>query len=212
LNRALCRVLFLLIKVGTMKMTEQVQWRENVILVDVDYMDRLIFEVSVQLERILCRRMPKLDIAKWLDYVALDGGLRPAGNSIQVMFIYEKDNSVLKNMLPSDLKRDLDGKAFSDNLGEFTLSSFPVETDVVSRGQLYVQSVEALLSSKQVKRMMLVADMGTYGAELKALLGESHDKDITLFVLQQENGFRVVQEMLSYSITAALGVRGDEMC
>ena len=191
--------------------TEKAQWQENVVLVDADFMDRLIFEVTVQMERMLFRPLPKLDIAQWLDYVALDGGLRPGPNKVQALFIYSKEKAILKNMLPANLKEELDGKAFSDNLGEFTLSSFPVEAEVVSSGQLFIQSVEALLSSNKVKKVMLVADMPEYGAELGKLLRETNEKDVTLFVLQQETGLRVVQEMLSYSITAALGVKGNEL-
>ena len=41
-------------------MEQQTQWKENVILIDADYADRLVFDISVQLERMLERPMPKV--------------------------------------------------------------------------------------------------------------------------------------------------------
>lgn len=187
------------------------EWERNVVLVDATYLDEIVFRFSVQLERMLERAMPKLDLPRWLDYVSLDGGLRPAQNRIQVLLIYDKPKAQLVNITPGDLHKELDGKAFNDNLGEFSLSTFPVEDEVVTRGALMAQSVEMLLTSEKVHRLMVVADMADYGSSLREVLRDVHGKDVTLFTLEPADGFHCNQERLIYSLMAALGVKGEEL-
>lgn len=187
------------------------EWKRNVVLVDATYLDEIVFRFSVQLERMLERAMPKLDLPRWLDYVSLDGGLRPAQNQIQALLVYDKPKAQLVNIAPSDLRKELDGKAFKDNLGEFSLATFPVEDEVVTRGALMVQSVEMLLTSEKVQRLMVVADMANYGSLLRGVLRNTHGKDVTLFTLEPADGFHCNQERLTYSLMAALGVRGEEL-
>ena len=52
------------------------KWSENVIIVDADYVDKVVFDLTVNFERMLGRRVPKADMARWVECVALDGGLR----------------------------------------------------------------------------------------------------------------------------------------
>ena len=56
---------------------QETRWSENVILVDADYVDKVTFNLIVNFERMLGRRIPQADLARWIDCVALDGGLRP---------------------------------------------------------------------------------------------------------------------------------------
>ena len=189
----------------------EVEWAENVILADADYLDSLVFDVSVQLERMLERRLPKLDLARWADYVALDGGLRPGDNAVQLLLIHPKNKGILKNILPANLAIEIDGQAFRDNLGEFSLSAFPVEDTMVTPGQLFTQSVEALLTSGRVKRLMLVGDMAAYGDDVAHVLREADGKQVTVFGLHTQSGLRCPQESLSYSLLAALDVSSDEV-
>ena len=53
------------------------KWSEYVILVDAEYVDKVAFDMIVNFERMLERRIPQADTAQWLECVALDGGLRP---------------------------------------------------------------------------------------------------------------------------------------
>ena len=52
------------------------KWSRNVILVDGDYVDSVAFNLIVNCERMLGRRIPKADTARWIDCVALDCGMR----------------------------------------------------------------------------------------------------------------------------------------
>ena len=40
------------------------KWSENVIIVDADYVDRVAFDLTVNFERMLGRRVPKADMAR----------------------------------------------------------------------------------------------------------------------------------------------------
>ena len=86
-------------------------WSENVILVDADYIDKVAFDLIVNFERMIGRRIPKADMARWLDCVALDGGLREGDNSVQVVMIH--DRPALDNFAPGNFDDELDGKPFA---------------------------------------------------------------------------------------------------
>ena len=48
------------------------RWCENVIIADGDYIDAVAFNLIVNFERMIGRRIPKADMARWIDCVALD--------------------------------------------------------------------------------------------------------------------------------------------
>ena len=137
-------------------------WSETVVLVDADYLDRVAFDLIVNFERMLERRVPPADLARWLDCAVLDGGLRPGPNEVQALFLHGREREAFENFVPARYADELDGKAFRDNLGEFTLHSFAVE-DIVSTADFYVQSLETLLAAPAVKRLVLVPDMDASG-------------------------------------------------
>ena len=65
------------------------KWSENVILIDADYVDKVAFDLIVNFERMLGRRVPQADMAQWLEYVALDGGLREGQHQTQVVLLHQ---------------------------------------------------------------------------------------------------------------------------
>lgn len=186
------------------------QWSPAVVLVDADYADAVAFDLIVNFERILGRRVPQADLSHWLDCIALDGGLRPGDNAVQAVFLHSAENESLKNFVPGRYADELDGKAFKDNLGEFTLHAFPVE-EVVSKADFYIESLSVLLASPEVKQLMVVADMGAYGEAVKRACASARDKDITLFAMEPLAGRGFSQELLGYSLMSALGIKGEEL-
>lgn len=182
----------------------------NVILVDADYAGRVAFDLIVNFERMLGRRIPPADLAHWLDCLALDGGLRPGANAVQVVFVHDKLTTQFPNFTPADFEQELDAKAFKDNLGEFTLQSFAVE-EIVSRADFFSQVLTQILSSDKVERLMVVADMDDYGDSVRRVVGQSSGKAITLFGMEPLAGRGFMQEILGYSLMSALGISGDEL-
>ena len=58
-------------------MKNNTEWSENVILADADYVDGVAFNLTVNFERMLGRRVPQADMALWAECVAMDGGTPP---------------------------------------------------------------------------------------------------------------------------------------
>lgn len=189
---------------------EKTAYTENVVLVDADFLDRVTFDLIVNFERMIDRRIDAGDLCHWLDCVALDGGIRPGENQIQVIFLHSKDKMQLNHMKPGNFKEELSGKAFKDNLGEFGLLSYPVE-ELVSAEDFYVQSFQALVEEKQIKRILAVGDMMAYGERLKRICVEAEDTDITLFTMEPTSGRGFAQEILGYSLMSALRIRSEEI-
>ena len=95
------------------------------ILVDADYLDRTAFEITVNFERMLERRVQKLDLSRWTDYVSLDAGLQPNDSqTVQVVFIYSAGKKELKNCLPANLDTELNATAIEPNIAEFLLPTY----------------------------------------------------------------------------------------
>lgn len=190
-----------------------IKWSENILIADAGYIDKIAFDLIVNFERMLGRPIPPADIARWIDCIALDGGLRAGDHDTQVILLHEKDTKRLENFLPADFKQDLDGKAFKDSLGEFVLSSIAYE-DVVKKEDLLLDIIETVSSKKEVKRIMIVPDAeqdGLWDAIRHTLQQVDEEKRITLFAMQPLMGGNFRQEILGYSLLQALGIKGEEL-
>lgn len=185
-------------------------WCKNLVLVDADFLEQVVLDFVVNFERMLGRPLPQADLCHWLDCIALDGGLRQGENSVQVVFLHAKEKAELRLFTPSHYESELNGKAFADNLGEFLLQSYPVEP-MISRSDFYLQSFEAAMASSEVERIMLVADLDSYGDALLKKVGEAKDKKIVVFTMKPLTGSGFDQEILGYSLMSALGIKAEEL-
>ena len=193
---------------------QEAKWSENVILVDADYVDKVAFNLIVNFERMIGRRIPQADIAKWMDCVALDGGIREGDHEILVVLIHRKDKTKLDNFTPSDYEEELNGKAFKDHLGEFTISAYPIE-DIAGRENYFTDALQLITDQKEVKRVMVIPDAeNTYiYNKVRETLNRLDDdsKRITVFAMQPMPGGNFRQEILGYSLMAALGIKSEEI-
>lgn len=188
------------------------QWSENIIIADADFVDKVAFDLTVNFERMLMRRVPKADLARWIDCIALDGGIREGENEVQVVLIHNKENTELENFTPAHYKEELDGKAFKDHLGEFSINTYPVE-ELVSKADFIAEAAQIACSQKEVKRVMVVPDDEETYAKVRHALKRIDDegKRITLFTMQPMEGGNFRQEILGYSLMSALGINGEEI-
>lgn len=196
------------------------EWKENVILVDADYVDKVAFDLIVNFERMLGRPVPQADMAKWLECVALDGGLKfpttptqpttppEPVQQTQVVLLHQRQK--MENFQPG-VFADLDGKAFNGPLGEFLISCVPVE-EMVTAEDLFVDSMQIICNSRDVRRVMVVPDADhIYNKVREGLRHVDDNKHITVFSMQPMEGGNYRQEILGYSLMAALGIRADEL-
>lgn len=193
---------------------QEEKWSENVILVDADYVDKVAFNLIVNFERMIGRRIPQADMARWLECIALDGGLRNGSHETQVVFIHQKAKTEMENFVPGHYANDLTGKAFQGELGEFILNAYAIE-DIADSEQLLIEALNLICQQKEVKRMMVVpnAEDSTIYDKVRETLRQVSDEEkrITVFAMQPMTGGNFRQEMLGYSLMAALGIRGDEI-
>lgn len=191
-------------------------WCENIIIVDADYVDNVAFNLIVNFERMIGRHIPNADLAQWIDCIALDGGMKPKEGSTaetSVIFIHAKDSDAMKHFTPGNFKADLNEKAFKDNLGEFALSSYPVES-VVTKDDFVLDVLKTAANHKDVKRVMVVGncDDGSLVEKYrKALHDVDDEKRITVFAMQPIAGGNYRSEILGYSLMAALGINSNEI-
>lgn len=209
--------LFLLFSLTLQGMDTQInseaQWSENIIIADADYVDSVTFDLIVNFERMIGRRIPAADLARWIDCVALDGGIREGEHQTQVVLIHQKDRKGMENFMPSDYESDLNGKAFKDHLGEFMLSSLPIE-EIVDETDFLMEIVQAACEQPNVKRVMIVPNFekdGLYDRMRHVLQQVDDDKRITVFAMQPLSGGNFRQEILGYSLMNALGIKSEEI-
>ena len=190
------------------------KWCENVILVDADYVDKVAFDLIVNFERMLGRRIPQGDMARWLECVALDGGLRPQTSdtihqtSIQVVLLHKQ--AQMQNFQPG-VFADLDGKAFTGPLGEFMVSCVQVE-EMVTMDDLFIDSMQVISNAAEVRRLIVVPNAEQlYNKVREGLRHADEEKRITVLAMQPMEGGNFRQEILGYSLMVALGIRGEEL-
>ena len=192
---------------------QAVRWSENVILADGDYIDRVAFNLIVNFERMLGRRIPQADIARWIDCVALDGGIREGEHETLVVLIHQKGKQGLENFMPSSYE-ELNGKAFKDHLGEFAISAYPIE-QTPGGEDFFTEVLELVTAQKEVKRVMVIPNLEDsiiYNKVREALRRvDDEEKRVTLFAMQPLTGGNYRQEILGYSLMAALGIKGQEI-
>lgn len=182
----------------------------NIIIADANHLDRVVFDLTVNFERMLGRRIPKADLARWAECIALDGGLREGDNHIHVALVHDTDTTAMEYFIPSDFADEIDGKAFKSPLGEFTFSVVKREPDV-GGGDLLCDTVAFLASQAETKRLMIIPDEERDYERVRQLLHHADpDKHYTLFAMQPMPGGNYRQEILGYSLMAALGIRGEE--
>ena len=210
----------------------------NVLLIDAEYLDRVAAHLAANLQPAIGRQLPKADLAQWLVCCALDAGLSAGNNEVQAIFIHPREMKVLSHFAPGNFAAQLDGKAFSDALGEFTMAACPIER-VTTLPDFYKESFEALLLDAAIERIMVVADFDGTSAESRSLTADIQQlcarppqpknadgspmvdadgkriilprKDIVLLTMVPLSGTDFRQTLLGFSIMAAMGIRADEL-
>lgn len=193
------------------------EWSENIIIADGDYVDRVAFNLIVNFERMIGRRIPQADMARWVECIALDGGMRPDSSSspitTQVVLIHDDGRQRMENFAPGHYADDLHGQAFTGNLGEFVFTCTSPE-GLTTKEALLQDTLQTVCQMQEVKRVMVVADEQHLDG-IRRVLRQTADGDapkrITVFAMQPISGGQFCQELLGYSLMAALGVKGSEL-
>lgn len=156
------------------------------LLIDAAYLDEVARNLAAHFQP---DAAPTADLCRWLDCVALDAGLLPGQNEVQVIFIHAQEQERLAHFLPACFAEELDGKAFNDNIAEFTLQSIAVEP-IVSLQQMLADCCE-LMVEQHCDKTVIVSALSPEGAPGHILCNMQPTAPI----------------VLGYSVMAALGIQ-----
>lgn len=194
---------------------DKIKWSKNIIIADGDYIDYVAFDLIVNFERMLNRKIPAADFSQWAVNIALDGKLKANNNEVQVILLHDKKKANLENFTPSSYEKDLNNKAFKDEmLGEFVINAIATGEEPASKEDVLYDLLQMLIAHKEVKRIMIIPnaeDETTYN-EVRRILEKADDEQqrITVFAMQPMVGGNFKQEILGYSLINAMGIRAEE--
>lgn len=196
--------------------SQNIKMSENVIIVDADYIDDVAFNLTLNFERMLDRRIPAADFSQWIVNIALDGHMKPGNHETQVVVLHDKGKRQLDNYVPSSLGQELDKQAFKDEtLGEFIINTIATGGKVTEKDEVMLDFLKIVLSHKEVSRIMIVPnaeDGNIYNLLRNALRDvDDEEKHVTLFAMQPMEGGNFKQQILGYSIMNAMGITADEI-
>ena len=119
----------------------------------------------------------------------------------------------MENFVPGTYEA-LNGNAFKDHLGEFSINAYPIE-QLAGGEDFFKEVLELVTVQKEVKRVMVIPnleDETIYNKVREALKRvDDEEKRVTLFAMQPLAGGNYRQEILGYSLMAALGIRSEEI-
>src|SRR3712207_2506705 len=159
---------------------DKINWSKNIILADGDYIDKVAFDLIVNFERMLNRKIPQADLAQWLVNIALDGRLKPGEHEVQVVLLHDKAAEKLENFRPSAYSSDLNGKAFKDErLGEFIVNDIPTDEEMAKKREVLFDLLHTVSHDEGVNRVMVVADTDDTEVltEVKSILKDVDDEE-----------------------------------
>ena len=195
---------------------QNIKWSENIIIVDGDYIDRVAFDLIVNFERMLNRRIPAADFSQWAVDIALDGRLKLGNHETQVVLLHDRKNPKLENFTPADYEKELNGQAFKDaQLGEFIINSIATGDETAEKDTVLLDLLKTVLNHGEVKRIMIVpnAEDNHLISTLRTTLRDVDDelKHITVFAMQPLEGGNFKQQILGYSLLNAMGISSSEI-
>ena len=195
-----------------MVINNELKFAEKVILIDAAYINKVTKDLSQHFGQLIGRELPKADLPIFLECVAMDAAIQPGENVLQVLFVYDKNQTKIDAFNPSDLKKELNDVAFKSQLGEFQLNTFE-PSDMADKEAFFLESVRLVADAKEVKHLVVVPDEMGYGDKLPEIFEKVDGKEsihvLGMNPLAASDKFH--WEMLGYAILQALGIRSDEI-
>ena len=195
-----------------MVINNELKFAEKVILIDAAYINKVTKDLSQHFGQVIGRELPKADLPIFLECVAMDAAIQPGDNVLQVLFVYDKNESKMDAFNPSDLKKELNDVAFKSQLGEFQLNAFE-PSEMADKEAFFLESVRLIADAKEVKHLVVVPSESEYGDKLPEIFDKVDGKE-SIHVLGMNPpapSDKYQWEMLGYAVLQALGIRSDEI-
>jgi hypothetical protein len=140
----------------------------------------------------------------------LPDGQQAADAEIQVILVHGRQSTAMQNFTPGRYG-ELSGKAVRGRLGEMIFTAVQTE-DMVSKDDLLLDTLRMVCQQKGVRRLMIVVPEQLLDDVRQTLRRhDSDDRRTTVFTMQPVQGGAFRQELLGYSLMAALGISGKEI-
>ena len=195
-----------------MVINNELKFAEKVILIDAAYINKVTKDLSQHFGQVIGRELPKADLPIFLECVAMDAAIQPGDNVLQILFVYDKNESKMDAFNPGDLKKELNDVAFKSQLGEFQLNTFE-PSDMADKEAFFLESVRLIADAKEVKHLVVVPSESEYGDKLPEIFEKVDGKE-SIHVLGMNPpapSDKYQWEMLGYAVLQALGIRSDEI-
>ena len=195
-----------------MVINNELKFAEKVILIDAAYINKVTKDLSQHFGQVIGRELPKADLPIFLECVYMDAAIQPGDNVLQVLFVYDKNESKMDAFNPGDLKKELNDVAFKSQLGEFQLNTFE-PSDMADKEAFFLESVRLIADAKEVKHLVVVPSESEYGDKLPEIFEKVDGKE-SIHVLGMNPpapSDKYQWEMLGYAVLQALGIRSDEI-
>ena len=192
---------------------EKMTFSPNVLLVDAVWLNRVGADMARHFASVVGRDLGRADLALLLECLALDAGVQPGNDEVQVIFVYDGSMEKMGFCEPSGLADELHEVAFESRLGEFSLYSFQ-PSGMASREELFLEALQLAGEAENVRRIAAVPDEGAYGAKVWKAVGEwKKAVGVTVFGMNPPeppcSGGRF--ELAGFAVLQSLGVRADEL-
>lgn len=186
---------------------------ENVIIIDVYFLNLLVIDMRQHFEKKLTRKLDNTDIPCLLDFISLDMGLKIGNqNNVTVIWVTDSDCKELDYANMSDIEKDLNGKAFDDNVGHFEMVEAPCK-EMVSRRDLMLNLIELLTDAEEVKRIGVLPDCLEFEDDIFEALDKVTGKETHLFTVSRDK-FKAnnshIQSIL-FPVLAGMNIQGYEL-
>lgn len=192
--------------------SNELKFAEKVMLIDASYINKVAADLSAHFGQVIGRELPKADLPLFLECVAMDAGIQPGENVLQVLFAYDKQQATMSAFNPGDLKKDLNDVAFKGRLGEFQLNAFE-PSDMADKASFFVESVKLIADAKEVKRLIVIPSEAEYDEQLFEIFKKVDGKE-SIHVLGMNPPVQEGEyswETMGFAILQALGIRPDEI-
>lgn len=189
---------------------------KKAILIDASYLDFVCGDMKKHFSCVKDMASRKADLSCLVTYLALDAGM--AGkDAIDVVIVYDRHCSRLCNVLPDDLDgTGVDRISFKeDGVGEFSFMTVQPE-GFAERSELYMETLDILLSSGTLDSIALLAHEEEYGQQLDAFFAGKEEGErkigivrFGMFAPEDCGMFR--KELLAYPIMKVLGINASDL-
>ena len=185
---------------------------ENVVLIDAFYLNFVITDMKKHFEKTLNRTLPDINIPILSTLLLLDAGVAEEENEVQFFFIRDNKTLCLNHCHPSDLEHDLNGIAIKcPPFGEYYFASVSTE-EMVSRGEFFIDLLELISNSDEVKRVIALPFNEEYGDDVSKALDAIKGKEVFQFRMSEPEGpLKHKWEILIFPLLQAFGVSPDEL-